>query len=92
MMHHGFLFATTVPILIVVRIQLIRMVVPIILCLHRLHLLPALSLSCSACLRDDRHCRQPQEFFDCRLFHSFCFPVHPEPDAETIAESGIGCY
>jgi len=92
MMHNGFLFASTVPILIVVRIQLIRMIVQIILCLHRLHLLPALSLSCSVCLRDDRHCRQPQEFFDCRSFHNFCFPVHPEPDAETIAESGTGYY
>jgi hypothetical protein len=92
MKNNGFLFASTVPILIVVRIQLIRMIVQIILCLHRLHLLPALSLSCSVCLRDNRHCRQPQEFFDCCSFHNFCYPVHPKPDAETIMESGIGYY
>ena len=67
----GVLFAPAVPILIVVRIQLIRMIVPIILCLHRLHLLPALSLSCTGCLRDYRHCRQPQELFNFCCFHIF---------------------
>ncbi len=92
MMRNGNLFASTVPILIVVRIQLIRMIVPIILCLHRLHLLPAVALSCTGFLRDYRHCRQPQDFFDCRSFHNFCFPAHPEPDVETLAQSGTGYY
>jgi hypothetical protein len=71
MLARAFLFASTVPILIVVRIQLIRMVVPIILRLHRLHLLPALLFSCTCCLRNDRHCCQSQELFDFCRFHIF---------------------
>ena len=66
------LFATTVPIFTVVWIQLIRMVVQIILCLHRAHLLSDSKLLCTRYLRNDRHCCQPQKSFDFVLFHSFC--------------------
>ena len=64
-------FASTVPILIVVSIQLIRMIVQIVLCLHRLHLLSVSKILCTCCLWNDRRCRHSQKFFDVVLFHNF---------------------